>query len=93
MATINRDIEIGEDVLDVAFTGWSRWENDSFSYEYGSISATRQLGSYATMEGGEITWPKGRYTEEQNRLIEQHLDQHYEAIESAICEKYSEPAY
>ena len=55
--------------FDVEFTGYPKWENDSYSDEFGIV----RMPEYAAMECTP-TWVKANYTELQNEIIQTWLN-------------------
>lgn len=81
----------GEDYLDIEFEANPSWEDDSFDYEYGGVSSTQYYPPYAILEELPI-WDESRYTEEQNNIIREALNnpKEYEKIEEQILREYKE---
>ena len=76
--------ETGElDFLEVEFTGYPRWINDSYSDEYGLV----EKNSYLSMADSEdATWNHKLFTDLENQQIKKWFFVNYEKVYDELCE-------
>lgn len=67
--------------IDVDFEGKPRWENDSFSHEFG----IQRYPDYPIVDE-DIIWDKSKYTDWQNEFIAAHLKKHEKRISDVFCD-------
>lgn len=91
MAQTFFEIEIGEELVEVCFTGSPKWENNGIgSYEYWGSKEYDKGVDYVTMEDSEIEWERKEYSEAENAAIEQWLEDNDNctAVQDALCDDF-----
>lgn len=84
MASTFYEIEEG---LEVEFSGDITIENDGIGpYEFWGQKCYDAGHDYPVIEN--ITWDKGKYTQEQNDTIDAYLAESYSKIEQKIISEY-----
>lgn len=90
MTTIEWEVEYTNpatnevDYMYVDFMGDVVVENDGIgSYEFWGVVGYDHGHDYNMCEN--IEWDKSLYTDEQNKIIEDYLDENYEKIEEQLC--------
>lgn len=85
--------------LEVEFEAFPRWENDGIgSYEYWGHQEYDKGYDYVSLEHhGDPTWDEKKYTEEQNRIINEFKNDtaKWKALCDYFCEEFAayEPDY
>lgn len=83
------EIEFPNDIYkEVEFEGDPEWQDDSFDYAPAHCThgkrGTHHIPKYLTLE--DATWDDGKYTEEENKAIQNFYDKHFSEIERRFCE-------
>jgi hypothetical protein len=86
----NKDGEY--DYIDVDFDANFYAESTGIgSYEYWGFKGYDKGENYFSCD--DVRWDKSLYTEEQNAIIQKHLDENHEKIENLLIENYSKADY
>ena len=82
----NKDGE--EDCMNVDFDANFYPESTGIgSYEYAGIKGYDKGQDYFSCD--DVRWNRSLYTEEQNAIIQKHLDENHEKIENLLIENHS----
>lgn len=84
--------ELGEfEVIEVKFEAFPKYEDDSYDDEFGTVKLQPR-----PIVDEDATWDKTIYNEQQNTIIQNWVNTHYDYIEDKFCrefEKQSQPDY
>lgn len=78
------EIEVNyEQYIYVEIDGKIETGNDSFNHEFG----TEKYPNYYYVE--EFEWDKSKYTDYQNKMIQNYIDENFDNIESGYTKNYN----